>query len=328
MKGVHARLLVALVVLASLGAARTAAAQRGFQHVVREGETLASIAQQYYGDPKREEILVAENGLIVQGGATIASGMRLVIPWVEYHRVEPGETWTTLAERFYGDPRRAFLLIDANHGSARTQPSVGGELLVPYPLRFVAGQNDTAKHIVQTFYDGSKAALKTLTRFNGSRLSKIQRGQIILVPLLDLALSEEGKHRVEATLGQELEGGEVRALQEWADQEIPKLGTYQKEGKFAECVTLANRLMGTQKLAATQIVTIQRALGHAYVALGRPDLAAESFREALRLQPDMSLGPRETSPTVLRAYEAGKQMLAKEAAILDAAEPVEEPSAD
>ena len=45
-----------------------------FVHVVRPGETLASIAQRYYGDPRRESVLVAENGLTTQGGAAIVVG--------------------------------------------------------------------------------------------------------------------------------------------------------------------------------------------------------------------------------------------------------------
>ncbi|HJL30768.1 MAG TPA: LysM domain-containing protein, partial [Polyangiaceae bacterium LLY-WYZ-15_(1-7)] len=101
---------LAVAVLASLALALTltfssAQAHRGYQHVVREGETLASIAERYYGDPRRENVLVAENGLTAQGGSPIEVGLRLQVPYVTYHRVQPGETWQELARRFYGDPR-------------------------------------------------------------------------------------------------------------------------------------------------------------------------------------------------------------------------------
>jgi nucleoid-associated protein YgaU len=89
-------------------------ADSGFVHVVRPGETLASIAQRYYGDPRRESVLVAENGLASQGGAPIVVGLRLTIPWATYHRVKSGETWAQLAERSSGDPRRAFSFEVAN----------------------------------------------------------------------------------------------------------------------------------------------------------------------------------------------------------------------
>ena len=91
-------------------------------HVVRPGETLASIAELYYGDPRRESVIVAENGLGAEGGTSIVVGLRLVIPTVRYHVVEAGDTWAALAERYYGDPRRFFVLSETNNSNPNKQP--------------------------------------------------------------------------------------------------------------------------------------------------------------------------------------------------------------
>lgn len=205
------------------------------------------------------------------------------------------------------------MLLDANKASRRGQPAVGAELLIPYPLRVVADQNDTVQSIAAAFLGGSsKKNVSMLMRFGRAKKGKLVRGQVVLVPMGDLTLSEEGKRAIEVQSGRIVEGGDVRAVQQWAEERIPEALAHERAGEYPECVALASRLLGTGKLAATQVVTLQRVLGSAYVALGRPQLAAEAFREALRLQPDLELSRIETSPKVLRAFEAGKELLARE----------------
>lgn len=275
-----------------------------FVHIVRPSETLASIAQRYYGDPRRENVLVMENGLNTQGGAAIVVGVRLDIPVVSYHRVAENETWQQLAERFYGETRRASALIEANGGES-TPPDMGAEILVPYPLRHVAGQRETLNEVAQTYYGRTDAAA-TLRRFNNIRGNRLTRGQIILVPLADLVLSDEGKTLVArfdaVPQPTPTDGGEVRALQARIDEELPVLREHVRRGRFTEAVAVGNRLLGAGELTGNQIVTIQRELGTAYVALEREDLAVQAFREVLARQPDVVMDSIRTSPRVLAAY--------------------------
>ncbi|NOY91379.1 MAG: LysM peptidoglycan-binding domain-containing protein [Deltaproteobacteria bacterium] len=282
-----------------------AQADRNFTHVVRAGETLASIAQRYYGDPRRENVLVAENGLTTQGGAAIVVGMRLTVPWVSYHRVTAGETWARIAEQYYGDARRAFVLIEANQGSSGEQPDDGAELVVPYPLRHVAAQGDSMPRLAKLYYGSSDRGRK-LRRFNFVRGNRLDRGRIVLVPLSDLRLSDEGRRLVEQETGLAPPAGATRALQQRIDARLPHLAEHVRHGRYAEAVALANRLLGTGALTGNQIVTIQRVLGTAFVALGRADLAENAFRAALERQPDLVLDTLRTSPTVMAAFESAK----------------------
>ena len=299
------RPLLAAVLLA-LALSGPALAQSPFTHIVRSGETLASIAQRYYGDPRRETVLVTENGLDAQG-VPIVVGLRLVVPSVAYHRVRAGETWASIAERYYGDARRAFVLVEANHGS-QDQPSEGAELVIPYPLRHVAGPSDTVQRLAAAYY-GTDAPenIARLRRFNGLGGNHLDRGQIVLVPLVDLTLSEEGKRLVVVETGHAASGGEIRALQESIAAQLPGLGEHVRRGRYVEAIALGHRLLGTGQLTGNQVVTIQRELGTAFVAIGREDLAVRAFRAALQRQPDLELDSVRTSPVVMRAFLRAKE---------------------
>lgn len=297
------------MLVASLSSASKGAAQaEPYIHVVRPNETLASIAQQYYGDPRHESTLVAENGLDAVGGAAIVVGMRLLIPHVHHHRVQEGETWAQLAERFYGNEERLFLLLEINNGTAGDQPDVGAELVVPYPLRHTADQNESLRQISKIYYGNERSeSIRRLRRFNEMRGMRPARGQVVLVPLANLALSDEGRQLIQQATGETVSAGEIRALQQAIDEELPQLREFVRRGRFTEAVSTGNRLLGSGQLSGNQIVTIQTQLGTAYVALDRADLAVQAFRVALRLQPDLDLDVARTSPTVMRAFRQAQE---------------------
>ncbi len=303
---------VALALWASAAVSGSALAQDDptIVHIVRPGETLASIAELYYGEPRRESVIVAENGLGSEGGSSIVVGLRLVIPTVHYHRVQEGETWPQLAERFYGDVRRAFLLTESNPTSSAKLPDVGAEILVPYPLRYFGSAHDPVRQAAKDYYDGSAKTVLMIRRFNAMKPSRVGRGDILLLPLSDLVLSAKGKKVVADAGLLPKEHGDVRDKQLHIHEELPSLHEHVVRGRYVEAVAMANRLIGVGDLTGNQIVTIQRELGTALIALERDDLALEAFKTMLEKQPDAEFGIGTTSPKVLRVLEEAKKALA------------------
>lgn len=297
----------ALLALAcALGFARSAVAQDStYVHIVRPGETLASIAQTYYGNPKRENVLVAENGLTDQGGSAIVDGMRLVLPTVHYYRVKAGDTWRALAERYYGDAARAAVLIKANDAKPGNAPDEGAELLIPYPVRHVLKQAETLLSVAEQYYP-NREDQRLFRSFNLGK-GRLTRGHIVLVPLFDLVLSDEGKARLEAATGARVEMGETRSAQAQIDHRLPLLRAAVQDGRFVEAVILGNQLLGSGQLTGYQEISIQRELATAYLALSREDLAVQAFAHALEKQPDLELDSVRTSPRVLRCLEMAKK---------------------
>jgi len=299
------RLVSALLVVGFSALAAVAGAQPVYTHAVQDGDTLASIAQRYYADPTRESVLREANRMKGSGGSGLVAGSWIFIPMVSFYRVSKDETWKSIATRFYGLPSRSAALIEANNGNRRVEPDEGTELLIPYPLRHLVAPGETLAKIAKNYLPDSPLSVKRLRAFNAG--ARIERGQVVLVPLFDLRLAGEGQTEASAAFILAAGGGAAKAAQDEVESLLPKLIEQIERAQFAEAVALGNRLLGTQSLSSTQVVTIEKELAVAYVALERADLAEASFRAALALQPNLELDTVRTSPRVLEAFNRAKQ---------------------
>lgn len=297
--------LAAFVTIALSALGSGAEAQAVYSHAVQEGDTLASIAQRYYADPTRESVLREANRMKGTSENALIPGTWIFVPTVSFYRVGKDETWKSIASRFYGREARAAALIDANEGNRRVQPDEGAELLVPYPLRHIVAPGETLSKIAKLYMPDTPISLKRLRQFNPG--ARIERGQVVLVPLFNLRLAGEGQAEASAVFRQAAGGGAAKLAQDEVEAALPDLIRENQEAEFAEAVALGNRLLGATALTSTQAVTIQKELGVAYVALERTDLAEASFRAALALQPNLELDTVRTSPRVLEAFNRAKQ---------------------
>lgn len=291
-----------LAVLALGAATATPRAAAGFPHVLAPGESLAKVAERMYGRVELEQVLVVANGLDLPGAGPTLPGMRVEVPAVGYHRVSPGDTWEVLAARHLGDVRRSDLLARANDAMVWVPPAPGRELVVPYNLRYVAKQGDSTLTIAYRFL-GKRDEAWIIDRYNDLDGDPVARGDVVLVPLVDLPLTDEGRERARAGAAMaRAEGeGDDHDAQERVDAELPDLASEVRAGRWLEVVIRGNALLGYGDLADPQLARLHRMLLEAYAALGAAAQAAGACAEWRRADPDADLDPVWLSPKLLKS---------------------------
>jgi hypothetical protein len=217
-------------------------------------------------------------------------------------RVEPGQTWKALALRYLGSEARAFAIAQANGSQPWLFPEVGSEIVIPYNLRVVARDDDTIVGLAYRYLGDRKAAWM-LDQYNERKGKAVKRGEVVLLPLVDIQLTEAGRLAAYAAADRiRYEArGHAREAQQFAASTMPKLTQLLRNGQYLEALRLALELLTLESLSPSQEAHLHRVLLESYVALGAEGRAAESCTNWLRLQPDVKLDPNKYSPKILAA---------------------------
>jgi LysM repeat protein len=278
-----------------------------FTHVVSQGETLAQLAIKVYGTPRFETAIAGANALDAHGGSAIVAGQPIEIPAPAHHRVQEGETWFGLARVFLGDNRRGETLARANNAVAWVPPVPNQEIEIPAVVAHIAAEGETAAGLAQRYLgDINKAWVLDAYNFRKGD-QKLLRGDVVLVPLLDLGLTQEGKKEARAAAERTRTegGGQAFEAQRRAESDIPPLLADVRAGRCVDAVSKGNRLLGSGELTKPQLATIHRALLEAYVALEAHGQAAGACAAwKTNLGAEVKLDPRTTSPKIRAACGA------------------------
>jgi hypothetical protein len=277
-----------------------------FQHIVKPGETLAQIAEHVYGDARRETVLVGANALDVQGGTVITQGMRLEVPAPGHHTVAQGETWADLASSWLGtnDMARSDVLARANKGVAWIPPVEGQEIEIPAVVTYLAGDGETVNSIAGRFWGDPNRGWE-LNNYNKRQGVLVKRGEVVLVPMPGLRLTEAGRAEARAAAERDgASGGMALEVQRRADAELPQLLADVRYGRYAEAVARGNRLLGGGALTHPQLAVVHRAMLEAYVALGATASAAAACAAWRSNEPNAMLDPVRVSPKIRAACDA------------------------
>ncbi len=271
-----------------------------FPYTARQGDTLASLAERFYGRVELEQVIVAANGF--ENQVPLLSGMRIEIPAVSYVRAEKGDSWTGLAEKLLGTRERSEALALSNDTMPWIPPKAGQEIVVPYPLRYVASRGDSTPSIAYRFL-GRRDDAFIIDRFNGLKGDALEPGDVVLVPVTDLALTDDGKEEALAAasrvLGETRGDGQEREAR--AIRELPLLLGDLRAGNYIETIVRGTELAAGDDMSAETTGNVLFALLTAYVALGETRLSEDTCIEWRRYDPDRVLDPVLVSPKILAA---------------------------
>jgi len=104
---------------------------------VREGDTLASIAERYYGNPMYYRPIARANH--IWKSTRLRVGQKLIIPQLDekirkrLYRIRRGDTLRKISKRFYGTANKVQKIVDANYKikSAKSKLNVGDIIYIP-----------------------------------------------------------------------------------------------------------------------------------------------------------------------------------------------------
>lgn len=270
-----------------------------FPHTLAPGETLAMLSKRFYGTPQLERILVTANGLDRGGPRALAPGMILEIPAHSYVRVTEGSSWQTLAEAHLGHPSRATTLAHQNDSEPWLVPEMGRVIRLPYNMSWVLSGEESLTTLAYRFLGTTKRAYE-LAEYNQLKDAKLKAGQVLLIPLHDLTLTEEGELGAKRACG--IEGGgndETRKAQSKAQAELAELHLDVRAGRYVRALSRAAELHARGGLTRPRQMELLRLELEIAVAFETPG-PARAACEALRaLDPTFHFDPIETSPKIL-----------------------------
>lgn len=291
--------------LLALGSVFVSGSTSAFTHIVQPGDTLASISERFYGKIQNETLLVVANGLDQQGGIPIVPGMRLEVPAVTYVRISERRTWKELALHLLGGEHRAHVLAEANDSKAWLFPEQNAEIVVPYNLRFIASGNETIVGLAYRFLGDRKLAWQ-LDQYNARGGRRLERGEVVLLPLTNVTLTEPGKQaaRESLELARLQTLGQDRAAQRSVEAALPELVADVANARYVEAVERATRFLERGQLTRSELGRIHRLLLESYAALSLLGRAAESCGEWFRHDRKAALDPVRLSPKLVAACHA------------------------
>jgi hypothetical protein len=290
------------------GARRGKPLARGLRVKVGRGDSAEALAERYYGEAWAARALLLANGKNGFGRRLprLRPGAAVRLPTAWSYRIRPGDTWSIIARDYLGDGSHARFLARVNHKEYRPGEAAptGHVITIPTLLRVQVPHRFGLAPLVARLLDRRardprvRRLVEWVRRFNGIG-GRLRTGQRLVIPLASLRL-----------LGWYLPNSLPRSdpgTRRRARRRLGQARTDLRHGRYASAAARLGPVLGWSGLPDAQRVQALRLRCTAWVALGRRALALRAAREALRIQPSLTLDPVDVSPKVRAVFQRAKQ---------------------
>ena len=217
-------------------------------------------------------------------------------------------SWKSLALVYLGNEKRHILLAQVNGEKPWIPPELGQMVRIPYNLPWLASGEESLATLAYRFLGSTKFAYR-LVVYNDLGEDGPQKGQVLLLPLSDLPLTEAGKRAALDAAGRMTEQtqGARYVRQKRSEAELRSLAEDVRAGRYVAAVELGATLLARGALSDEAQGEVHRKLLEAYVALGVPAKARAACQAHLDLTKTPDLDPLTTSPKILEACRGLKK---------------------
>jgi len=267
-------------------------------HTIRKGESLATVAIAYYGDPGKAIVLMAFNG--IEDPLNLKPGQRIELPETKVHRVKTGDTMAMIAKKYLKDARKYGSLARINGIKNPRSLSPDMTIIIPVEIEYTVRRGDSLSSIAQTFY-GEVDDFTLIALYNDIRdPANLEPGILLTLPIFDLTITgKKGRTETPAEPTKTSSRDTGSSFLEKGVQDYFR-------GRYVRAVIKLEKALSLGLEDEERTSKALRFLAYAYIALDERERAKESFRHVLRVDPTLELDPVYVSPKIIEVFREAK----------------------
>jgi LysM repeat protein len=290
------RLLFTLLLLVSPARAQDATVDT-ITYRVKDGDTLALIAAEYYGDRKKAIFIMVENK--ITHPRPLKNGERLKIPVNREITTAAADTFETLAGTFLGDSRRGMFLAEFNNMSPEDRLPAGTLLQVPFTVTHKAEGTESFAQIAAAYFN-DKSQAEMLRRYNFmTEKQQLEKDEAIQVPIFNVRLSASKMPPIDPEA--KTRRAARRDTAHRAASNIPRAWSAWRTGDLKLIETLMFDI-DIDYLDTNEAVDVALLRGLTAAAQGNSDLAIENFKAVRARKESHVLRKFDYSPKILALW--------------------------